>query len=379
MKRTHAWGCTVLACLLAGCSASTGGPPSGPRPGTDSGPGGGGGGVDAGSGGGGGRRDGGGGGGGGGSETCDEITVGSEPGLVNALIVLDRSGSMYEVDGLFGEVLVDRWTPAVGAINAFTMNLEDQVRFGLLLFPEIADSTSCQPATGRFALPPASGAAAEIRDELSGRPEFLVGGGTPTAETLVTAGEMLAEADGDGYVVLITDGAPNCNVRLNPNTCVCTNPPCFSGDNCLDDANSVAAVEALASAGIRTFVIGYDAADLAPAFRNTLTSMAQAGGTGRDDYFNVSDQTSLEAAFDAIGGSVISCTHQLNDPVSDVRYVRVTVDGETVGHTSTAGDGSGWELQGDRTIEILGDDCDALRDGGAHDVNIVVECEPIII
>lgn len=241
--------------------------------------------------------------------------------------------------------------------------------FGLMLF-----GSSEQCAVGEVKVPCAPMNHSAIADELN---RARVMGGTPTAASLRAARSHLASLEGDGYVLLVTDGAPNCNAALDGRSCTCVATNCVSNHlNCLDDVEAVNAVEELAEAGIRTYVIGYDTAGWA----HVLDRMAAAGATGRTTHFPVGDQASLADALSEIGGTLSSCSYELESvPPNNHRYIRVTVDGVTIPHASVMNDGNGWILEGDRTITLVGDACEALKDGEAHDINIVVECEPILI
>lgn len=355
-----------LLLVLAGCSASTtddggGGPmrrDAGPIPGVDSGP------IGP-------RPD-----SGpipGFDATCDRITVDARPETATVMIVLDRSGSMYDFSP-FGE-MVDRWTPSVMAVETVTATLEDRLEFGLMLF---GSDEEC--GTGAVRVAPAPMNAAAIRTALTGSPDAMTGGGTPTALSLDAARTALATVAGARYVLLVTDGAPNCNSSLDPSSCRCTAPGggCgWAGDglNCLDDARAVAAVRALREAGINTFVIGYDTA----MWADVMDRMAAEGGTPYTRHIAVSDRASLEGALRDIGGSVVSCSFDLSSPPGDVRYVRVTVDGRMVDHESVRMDGNGWRLEGDRTVTLQGADCAGVQDGMPHTIEVVVECTPVII
>src|SRR5690349_16481041 len=59
----------------------------------------------------------------GGDATCERITVDAHAEAVNVMIVLDRSGSMYDF-GYPDSEGVDRWTPSVRAIESVTSALE---------------------------------------------------------------------------------------------------------------------------------------------------------------------------------------------------------------------------------------------------------------
>lgn len=302
--------------------------------------------------------------------TCEQLDIAASPDTANVLIVLDASGSMYD---FFGGV--DRWTPSVAAIGEVTRSLDDRLQFGLMVFPGRADE--CGAGDVSVAVGPARASA--IAGELAGDPFLHTGGGTPIADTLDAAVAALSGLEGDSYVLLVTDGAPNCNEGLDDFSCRCTAPGplgCLDAPyNCLDDTRAVAAVGRLAAAGIGTYVIGYDTSEWA----SVMNAMASAGDTGHTTHFAVGDGASLELALRDIGSSVVSCTYELASPPGDVHYVRVTVDGETVDHEMVAGSGEGWRLDGDRTVELQGAACANVRDGNPHDIRIAVECEPVII
>ena len=350
--------------LISGCAAETspGRTPGGHTP-VDSGHGGSsdaGGGADGGTPG---PRPGGDGG------ACESLTVDARPEPSTVMIVLDRSGSMYDTE----IEMVDRWTPSVMAIDSVTTALEDRLSFGLLLFP---GDREC--ATGRVEVTPGVRQAAAIRTALSGDPSSVTGGGTPTAASLDAARAALTSVPGRRSVLLVTDGGPNCNSALDGFSCRCTRPEggCWLDNwSCLDDDRTVAAVRALRDAGISTYVVGYDTA----AWADVMDRMAAEGGTPLSRHIQVTDRASLEGALRDIGGSVVSCSFDLSEPPGDVRYVRVTVDGAPVDHESVRGDGSGWALEGDRTVTLLGPSCDAVQDGTDHTISVVVECTPVII
>jgi hypothetical protein len=63
-------------------------------------------------------------------------------------------------------------------------------------------------------------------------------------------------------------------------------------------------------------------------------------------------------------------------PPGDPAYVRVSVDGVSLPHDAA---GRGWRLEGDRTVTLVGSDCEAVQDGEPHSIEVVVECTPVII
>lgn len=288
---------------------------------------------------------------------CEEHVVNGSRGVPNVLIVLDRSGSMKD-DG--------RWGQAVGALKSVVSNLDTGIAFGLMMFPGPGGGESCD--AGAMSVMPAVG----MGDAIAGALETTwPNGGTPTAPSLAIAKDVLAGVAGQSYVLLVTDGAPNCNAGLDPNHCEFTG--FYGSEGCLDDTRSVGSVAELAAANIPTYVIGFDT----DAWSDVLSSMASAGATGQD-YFPVDNGTSLESTLSELAGNVVSCSFELDSAPSDFSYVHVTLDGADVPHVSTTQDGSGWELLGSR-IELRGSSCDGLKGNEDAELGITVECTPVIL
>jgi hypothetical protein len=123
-----------------------------------------------------------------------------------------------------------------------------------------------------------------------------VGGGTPTGDSLKFLGDYAPLADPKGlrddFIVLLTDGLPNCNSN-NVNTCMgsscrCTlvpatscMPSSYCTQGCLDKDSSAAQVTALRRKNIRTIVIGFGADTASGDGPDTLNEMAENGGFAR--------------------------------------------------------------------------------------------------
>lgn len=309
-------------------------------------------------------------------DTCEHIAVQATREPPSVLILLDRSGSMYAPP-------LDRWTPAVSAVNEMVASHSATIDFGLGLF---GSGYACE--SGRVRVTPGADRASAIASELSGDPALVTGGGTPTASMLTRARTYFTARDREapGYVVLVTDGAPNCNPLQSGRTqCLCTLTDCENTSTpwlgCLDDQNTIAAVAALAAVGVPTWVIGYDTSELSA----TLDAMSVAGNTGRTTYIPVEDQETLSAALDGLTSELVSCTFTLSRAPEDVSYVRVLLDGDPVPHASQVQDGgviSGatgtFVLEGGTHVRLEGAACERLQDGQTHDLTITRECEPVI-
>lgn len=304
---------------------------------------------------------------GGSSEVCQEVNVVAEREVANVLVVLDRSGSMYTSGG-FLTPEVDKWTPAVNAVNSAVGARASSVAFGLMKF---GTGEGCDP--GSVDVMPQLGATELVQQSLRGRPADITGGMTPTAQSLAAAGESLAGVEGDSYILLVTDGAPNCNTKEGlGGECNCPGGVCDYWEQCLDDNRTVSTIESLASNNIKTFVIGYDTGGLT----DVLNRMAAAGDTGNSQYIAVNDQASLSSALESLTSQVASCNYALDKAPSDIRYVSVELGGQPVDHESIATTG-GWRLDGNN-VEILGSDCERLQAQDRMEIDITVKCELVL-
>jgi hypothetical protein len=211
-----------------------------------------------------------------------------------------------------------RWSELQAAMPDFLAESGTEARFGLTTFPDSRGESSiaalCRPASAsslRVDLPRGDNPdlllehANEVSAVLQGIPNAGAGrptGGTPTSQSLRFVKDLpwLQSADRPRFVVLLTDGAPNCNeqnaYRGGDVQCRCTSAFC-TGDlerrGCLDQDATVAAVEALAERGIQTVVIGFggdvvqgdgfialDAMGRASDFRRTCERGETVCGTG---------------------------------------------------------------------------------------------------
>jgi len=329
-------------------------------------------------------------GGNGPSDVCEEVTVRADKVIPDILIVLDKSGSMVwpgcaaagnpfqlgcpNAAPPYNEPF-DRWVPSVAALKTTTVTLQERVRFGLMIFPSPAipgplpplTSMGCQP--GAVSVTPALNTAMAIGTELDG--EVADGDSTPIPGTLRAAHDTLGsalvgpdDAAKPKYVLLVTDGAPNCTVDSQQ-----ANTP--------EQANmqTYAEIDSLREDGIKTYVIGYDTRSTAE-LAVVMDEMARRGGTGETMHREVTDENSLLDAISAIAGQVTECTFQLDQAPSDLKKVSVVIDGKQIKNDPE----NGWELTGEKTIELRGMSCDTVRDiSVVHTLGIEVKCKDVII
>jgi hypothetical protein len=226
----------------------------------------------------------------------------------NIQIVLDRSGSMISpMDSS------TRWATAVNTIKAGVSSLDGMVPIGLSVFPDtdgLCDSvTSVHPAystkTAIFAALDASG------------PD----GGTPSGTAIrdVAAITELHDVTRPQYVILITDGVPNCGPDPDTSTGVVTE---------LQKAYA-------ATPSIPTFVIGIGS-DFVGVDLTTINNMADAGGrplSGTTKYYAATTGSALTTAMltivNAISTEVGACSDTVVDMggMSDMRGVPTDMRG----------------------------------------------------
>lgn len=330
------------------------------------------------------------------AEVCGNLVVPVVVDKPNLYFVLDRSGSMAGRD--LGNTLT-KYENARVALAEVLRSIGHRVRVGAAVFPR--QNGTC--STGEEVFPttdgdPASFAAqGEDGPVLTGLLSTLAAlspnGGTPTSSTLDSLRDPLVNLEGRTFVVLMTDGAPNCNPlqscpieRCQPNiekvnigaiACDdqtnCCDPTLLQNAqlNCVDDQPSIDAVSALRSAGISTYVVGMPGSQF---YSNLLDDLAVAGGTGRTvvpKYYAVDNVEELVGALTEIGTAVaISCTVDLDEPPPDPNMVNVYFDVKLV--KSDALDG--WTWVDEDTLEIRGAACDELKSGNVLQLQVVSGC-----
>jgi len=299
------------------------------------------------------------------------------------LILMDKSGSMvWPGCAAAGDPVgagcptpsapydkpFDRWIPSVQALKSTTAAFEDSVRFGLMVFPSPAlpgdlpplSTVGCQP--GKVSVEPALNAADEIALVLDS--EVADGDSTPIPGSLRAAHEALGAAtpstDASRYVLLITDGAPNC---MTDGTTAPAAPDAAQ--------DTYAELDSLTTDGIRTYVVGYDT-DTNDETAAVMDEMARRGGTGETKHRLVKDQKSLDAAISAVLDRAGQCAFDLDTTVGNPDYLRVTLDDKL-----RVEGADGWQLTDGKVLELRGEACKELGNLKVkHTLEVRVDCEP---
>jgi hypothetical protein len=312
------------------------------------------------------------------------------------LLVIDKSDSMHDMD---------KWSAMKSALTATVNATKDRIDFGLVLFPYQASTTPIgSPACGtRCCEMPALGTLnVGVEDGTTGVPKILgalnataPSGATPTAKALSAALQYFttgsgASLPGDKYVLLATDGGPNCNAALTCDALNCTDEKCPGadaganccvgvGDACLDDTATISRVNQLRTAGVPTFVVGIPGSE---KYELTLDALAVAGGrpaqVGSPRYYKVT------AAGTAPGGLadvlrsitqtlITSCRLQLASNPPNPGLLNVAIDGTNLPKAGA----DGWDLDSSTsppTVVVKGATCARIEATGAQNVQILYGC-----
>ncbi len=316
---------------------------------------------------------------------CTDVPLQTEAPTI--YFVLDRSGSMT-IDG--------KWQTVRAVTQQLVTAVGPRASFGAAVFPN-PSTNDCAP--GLEVMRPRLG------DAPAGTPGFttrtlaaatnvIANGGTPTAQTLRNLKPRLAGIPGKVFVILATDGGPNCNSRVTcdvagcianiesaaagcapntpPNCCVPTN---FGPESCLDAQTTIDAVTELESAGIDTYVVGVPGSG---PYAGVLEQLATAGHTARASsplYYRVdtADEKALLTALSQIVAKIIaSCTLPLSGPPADPNLVNVYIDEKPIAKDPV----NGWTLD-NATITLVGASCDRVLSGSALDVRVIEGCPTV--
>jgi len=318
----------------------------------------------------------------------------------NLYFIVDHSGSMGDpLPGRPGS----KYENALAAISVMLRAVGHRVRYAAGVYPALLNGDGCVPGMPIFPLTagdsPKYAAMGENGPNLDALLKRLVNlpkpnGGTPTAASLRELEPTILGLEGKKtYVVLMTDGAPNCNkaLRCGVDACIpniehemssglacddnfnCCTPQI--GGQCVDADASEAAVADLEKAGVDTFVVGMPGSE---AYGSMLNRLAIAGNTarpGNTGYYAVSDTDELDLALRSIGAQVaISCELPLSKTPDNPELVNVYFDDRVVPKS----DADGWRYSGENSIEFVGATCDTLSSGDVLNVQVLSGCPTVV-
>jgi len=361
---------------------------------------------------------------------CGQTRLEENVRVVNMLLVLDQSGSMNQKSS--SAAANTKWVEMKSALSGAMKSVASDINFGLMLYPysgdvsapgivfdqnkPTADTTCVVPNTDD----PNAAVAVGIENGVDKLDQILTvvgsstpAGGTPTTLALEQAFRYFTEGAGSTlpgtkWVLLATDGGPNCNPDLSclAATCTtnidgnCSNPNlncCDSSGNsnygylCLDDAAVVQEIQKLATSQIKTFVVGIPGTD---SYAATLDKMAVAGmmvnpaPVNNESYYAVSSTDSLQGlqdTFSTITTQLLkSCDVELQQTPMSVDRVIVAIDCAKVPlvpiDTPDTGGASGFYIDynvNPAHLRLTGTYCDQISKLGAKHLDVISGCQPI--
>lgn len=340
------------------------------------------------------------------AQTTDKTIVASKRLKPNVMLLVDNSGSMLQptnpsaagcpAPGTCGTAgspcpgtCPTRISELKSAMATFLQTSGTIARLGVTKYPVDALCAASANVDVQFPAPSVTDDATDqaltaTASQVNAFIQALVPtGGTPTGSSLEFLGTYGGLNDGadfrDDFVLLLTDGLPNCN-DANPNalcscgascstqqvsacgctTQVCTGTLCNKG--CLDQDGTVQKVKELRQKGIRTIVVGFGADLASGPGPIALNAMAREGGFAREcpnvtdaecggaagscntatklcttSFFQASNATELAAALRRISDSILGdpCVFKLSAKPSDPRYLSVVINGQSLAQGMT--------------------------------------------
>jgi hypothetical protein len=251
-----------------------------------------------------------------------------------------------------------KWELMVPALNQVISDTDMKVNWGMYYLGD--EPSQCGVATAPV-VPVAAMNATAVTTSLTTN---LFNGqvGTPTRRVIQGAVSYLTGL-GDQtpkYLLLATDGQPNCATTNSLNT---------------DDTTGTdQAVKDAAAAGIPTFVVGIGNTNAAA----TLNQLAIDGGRpqvgGPTSYYQVDDAAALSSALGTIVGQAASCTFNIGAAPDGTTATGLGVFGD--GSKLTMDPANGWSFKDATmtTIILNGSLCDQVMSGAIHDVTVAFVC-----
>lgn len=301
------------------------------------------------------------------------------PETAELMLVIDRSASMrLDIAGNPDQpVDLWRWTILHRALADALGTLDPRVLVGAKFFPDpiVGPNPTTAEAcsgTGPVDVLPGPDTRAAI---LSLFDSTDPNGGTPTAVALQIAADGFSATATRRFMVLATDGAPNCNAGLDGSTCVCTSPmnacrmPTPGVFSCLNDVRTIQVLERLVSdQNIPTYVVGIEG----PDFVDTLDAMAVAGGRprmGDRAFYSVRSADQLQQALMEITGSISACGFVTPSLPPEDNQFSLRVDGVVVPQDPV--NGWAWVDRPRGELELHGTACDLAR--GSSRVEAIID------
>lgn len=319
-------------------------------------------------------------GGSGGSKGCSAKSLELDLHKADVLLLLDRSASM---ETAFGSST--RHDAVAAVLSSLVQTYATHVRFGLEEMPgrqgcesySVAGCCASSPVVGI-----APGNTQSVLASIAG--SSPMDGNTPTASALRAARDYYATLDDaipDRYVLLATDGVPNCTAKGGLSNAMggdSTDPAC---------ADALAEVTTLAGMGIRTIVLGVGSgvSQSSGGVETCLDSLAHAGGAaaspGLPGFYSAGDPVELQLAVEQIFGGVNrpSCALRFERALENDSTLAVFLDGREIPKSTK----DGWVPVVNSTknvtgLRVVGVYCDKIQTFQIGRVEAWFGCPPCV-
>lgn len=301
-------------------------------------------------------------------QDCDQqsyaLTVTRNP--PNIHLVIDRSGSMSleattGMPPLGGQT--SKWDDLTTTMHTLLFNYGASANmWGMSIFPTTHTYQSCVAGDIAIPLMPPAASIPAMEAQLAQYNSsnlLSYNGKTPTSAAMqgVYDHVSLDALDRNNYVVLMTDGMPNC--AGDPETGV----------------TPVITNLANLSPSVRTFVIGFGSA--AQSNPSLLNSWAVAGHTeraGSVKYYQASDAAALQQAFQDIVVGVASCTFTLSSTPADPSLVVGELNGQPI--AVDLANGFTYDIA-TQSVTFHGSACQMIQNDPSIQVEIVYGCPAV--
>jgi hypothetical protein len=310
-----------------------------------------------------------------------------QPKQADVLILLDRSGSMGTAFGAN-----TRYQAVTALLSDLVASYANHLRFGLQEMPGSGicgpqSNLGCCVSSPSIVTAPNNAQAMLATLGAAGTPD----GNSPTALALNAAHTYFDGLDDgveNGYVLLATDGAPDCTVTgqlLNADTFDSQGTriagPCF---------DALKEVHDLVADGVDVIVLGVDSdlGDDLDGQVGCLDALGHAGGAeaspGSPAFYSVGDPRPLQLKLEQIFGGVTRASCSLSLPYATTTpNPAIFLDGQEIPPDATdpsgGESGNGWFLdatQSPPAVRITGAYCDQIESFDATQILARYECQP---
>jgi hypothetical protein len=305
-----------------------------------------------------------------GCHALQRVDLGPPP---EVLLLLDRSESMGTSFGTS-----TRYQTVAAVLADAVAGYAARIRFG---YQELPGRQGCAGLAVCCASPPLLGVAernqeAVVAALLAAPP---LAGGTPLAASLAAALDYYlgaGVAGGNRFVLLATDGSPNC-----------TGTGALAAGQTADDpacVDALAQAAALVAVGVRVIVLGVAVAPAEDTAAGTgcLDRLAQAGGAaaspGSPAYYPARDPEELARALARILGALErpSCLLDLPAGVKEFLDMAVYLDGQRIPQSAS----NGWQpdtQSNPKRVRITGEYCDRIQTLQVVEIEARFQCSTV--